>query len=346
MVRIQGEGCRVDGENSLIDPFGREISYLRLSVTDRCDLRCTYCMAERMQFLPREDLLSLEELEAVSLAFIRRGVRKIRITGGEPLVRKDVISLFEALGRHLGKGLEELTLTTNGTQLSKYAHQLAAVGVKRVNVSLDTIDPISFEKLSRRAKLSQVLKGIDAAQTAGLTVKLNTVALKQDNADEIPHMIAWAHARDMDITLIEVMPLGETGEDRFDQYVPLPAIEDELRARWTLQDVASPNAISGPARYVKVRETGGKLGLITPLTNNFCAGCNRVRVTCTGRIYMCLGQDDHVDLRSILRSGGGEKALTHALDHAMGAKPEKHDFTITARQQAPAVARHMSLTGG
>lgn len=330
----------------LTDRFGREISYLRLSVTDRCDLRCTYCMAERMQFLPRAELLTLEELEAVSLAFVRRGVRKIRITGGEPLVRKDIMSLFDALGTRLGQDLDELTLTTNGTQLTGYAKPLALAGVKRVNVSLDSLDPVRFEKISRRTKLSDVLKGIDAAQSAGLKVKLNTVALKHENADEIPHMVAWAHSRDIDMTLIEVMPLGETGEDRFDQYIPLPRIEDQLRKRWTLDDVPSPNAISGPARYVNVKETGGKLALITPLTNNFCAGCNRVRVTCTGRIYMCLGQDDHIDLRGILRSGGDAGALDRALNRAMGAKPEKHEFAITGKQQPPALSRHMSLTGG
>lgn len=256
------------------------------------------------------------------------------------------MTLFEAIGRRLGKGLGELTLTTNATRLAEYAVPLVNAGVKRVNISLDSLDPETFERVSRRAKLDDVLKGIDAAQSAGLKIKLNTVALKHANLEEIPNIISWAHGRGIDVTLIEVMPLGETGEDRYDQYVPLSMVRDQLETNIELKDIASPNAISGPARYVEVKETGGKIGFITPLTNNFCAGCNRVRVTCTGRIYMCLGQDDHVDLRKILRSGLGSEALDAALDQALGAKAEKHDFTITKQRQRPALERHMSLTGG
>jgi len=333
---------------TLIDRFGREIRYLRLSVTDRCDLRCTYCMAETMQFLPKRELLSLEELDRLAGAFVARGVKKIRITGGEPLVRRDIMTLFRSLGARLGEGLEELTLTTNATQLERYAADLAAAGVKRINVSLDTLDPERFTRITRRGALEAVLRGIDAAQAAGLHLKLNIVALKHDNAQDIPHMIRWAHGRGMDVTLIEVMPLGETGEDRFDQYIPLTEIRSRLEQAFTLtgEDLGA-GRLAGPARYVRVAETGGRLGFITPLTNNFCAGCNRVRVTCTGRIYMCLGQDDHVDLRTPLRAHPGDDAPLHAaLDRAMGAKPEKHDFRIDAPGAAPALPRHMSLTGG
>ena len=331
----------------LRDTFGRQVSYLRLSVTDRCDLRCTYCMAEKMTFLPKQDLLTLDELESVSLAFISRGVRKLRITGGEPLVRKDILGLFERLGRKLGHGLEELTLTTNGTMLSKYAEHLKSCGVERINISLDALDPEQFQRITRRGDLFKVLDGIDAALDAGLKVKINTVALKYDNADAIPDMIAWAHAKGMDMTLIEVMPLGETGEDRIDQYVPLPMIRDQLAAKWTLDDLNAPIANAGPSRYVRIKETGGKLGFITPLTNNFCAGCNRMRVTCTGRIYMCLGQDDHVDLRTALREAPDpQAALDEALDLALLRKPEKHDFAIRRRGDTPALPRHMSVTGG
>lgn len=329
----------------MIDRFGRAVTYLRLSVTDRCDLRCTYCMAERMQFLPKAELLDLEELEAVASAFIARGARKIRITGGEPLVRRDITSLFDRLGARLGYGLDELTLTTNGTQLDVHAARLASAGVRRVNVSLDTLDHDRFREITRRGGLDKVLAGIDAAQAAGLKVKINTVALKQQNLDEIPDMVAWAHGRGMDMTLIEVMPLGETGEDRFDQYVPLPMVRDRLAARWTLTDLPRTDSTGGPSAYVRVEETGGRLGFITPLTNNFCAGCNRMRVTCTGRIYMCLGQDTHVDLRDALRTGGPD-ALDAAIDRALGAKPERHDFAITQAGAAPALDRHMSLTGG
>lgn len=330
----------------LIDTFGRQISYLRMSVTDRCDLRCAYCMAEQMTFLPKKDLLSLEELDQVATAFVRRGVRKIRITGGEPLVRKDIGDLFSALGRHLGQGLDELTLTTNATQLAKHADGLRQAGVKRVNISLDSLDANRFFEITRRGALKQVLDGIKAAQEAGLKIKINTVALKHQNVDQLPDMIDWAHSQNMDLTLIEVMPLGETGEDRVDQYIPLPMVRDQLAETWTLTDLPQTDTSAGPSRYVRVEETGGKLGFITPLTNNFCAGCNRMRVTCTGRIYMCLGQDDHVDLRAALReSGDPDAALNAALDKALFAKPEKHEFRIQ-RGAAPALDRHMSVTGG
>ncbi|GAB5457430.1 MAG: GTP 3',8-cyclase MoaA [Henriciella sp.] len=304
-------------------------------------------MAEHMSFLPKKDLLTLEELETVATAFIRRGVRKIRITGGEPLVRKDIQLLFERLGQQLGKGLDELTLTTNATLLDRYASHLKVAGVKRVNISLDTLDPDAFESITRRGELEKVLRGIDAAIATGLKVKINTVALKHSNANAIPDMIEWAHGKGLDMTLIEVMPLGETGEDRIDQYIPLSMVRDKLEQHWTLNDIEHVEANSGPSRYVRIAETGGKLGFITPLTNNFCAGCNRVRVTCTGRIYMCLGQDNHIDLRAALReSDCPEKALDEALNRALFAKPEKHDFAISKRAEQPALPRHMSVTGG
>lgn len=331
----------------LVDQFGRQITYLRISVTDRCDLRCTYCMAEKMQFLPKRDLLTIEELAHIANAFIARGVRKIRITGGEPLVRKGMPDLFEKLGKHLGHGLDELTLTTNGTLLAQNAEMLARNGVKRINVSLDSLKAETFETITRRGKLDQVLAGIDAALDAGIRVKINTVALKHENAAELPEMISWAHDKGMDLTLIEVMPLGDTGEDRIDQYIPLPMIRDKLAKTWTLEDIESRDPNAGPSRYVRVHETGGKLGFITPLTQNFCAGCNRVRVTCTGRIYMCLGQDDHIDLRTALRdSPSPDAALNACLDRALLKKPERHDFKIERRGQTPALPRHMSVTGG
>ena len=326
----------------LLDRFGRTITYLRLSVTDRCDLRCTYCMAERMSFLPKSEVLTLEELSDVGEAFIDRGVRKIRITGGEPLVRPNIIEVFNRLGDRLGDGLDELTLTTNATQLPRYADRLRDAGVRRVNVSLDSLDRATFEAVTRRDQLAQALEGVDAALAAGLKVKINTVALKDRNVDELPDMIAWAHGRGMDMTLIEVMPLGETGEDRFDQYIPLPDIRARLEKSWTLTDRPRTDANGGPSAYVDVAETGGALGFITPLTNNFCAGCNRVRVTCTGRIYMCLGQDDHVDLREALRTQGD---LNAALDRALAGKPERHEFEIE-RQRTSGLTRHMSTTGG
>ncbi len=335
------------GGGRLVDRFGRQVSYLRLSVTDRCDLRCTYCMAEQMVFLPKKDLLTLEELERLCAIFISRGVRKIRLTGGEPLVRRGILDLVDALGRRLGNGLEELTLTTNATQLAGAADRLVRAGVRRINVSLDSLDPDTFARVTRRAELARVLEGIDAALAAGLEVKINTVALKHDNAAEIPDMIAWAHARGMDLTLIEVMPLGETGEDRFDQYIPLPMIRDRLETRFQLEDLPQADALGGPGRYARVAGSGRRIGFITPLTNNFCAGCNRVRVTCTGRIYMCLGQDDHVDLRMALRDHpGDDRAVHEALDRALGAKPEKHDFRIDRPGAQPALPRHMSTTGG
>ena len=327
----------------LVDAFNRRISYLRLSVTDRCDLRCSYCMPEQMQFLPRKEVLSLEELHKLALAFVERGITKIRLTGGEPLVRRDVIELVRAIGRKLGDGLDELTLTTNGTQLEKYADDLAATGIKRINVSLDTIDGALFEQLSRRDQLAEVLRGIAAAKEAGLKVKLNTVALKGLNEGEIPYLVEWAHANGHEITLIEVMPLGEVEGERIDHYLPLTAVKDALDRQWTL--TPSDHRSGGPARYFDVAETGGRLGLITPLTNNFCAGCNRVRVTATGRLYACLGGAEQVDLRAALRSEGPDENLAAALDEAMRIKPERHHFRIE-RGAAPAQPRHMSLTGG
>ena len=327
----------------LVDAFNRRISYLRLSVTDRCDLRCTYCMPEQMQFLPRKEVLSLEELHKLALAFVERGITKIRLTGGEPLVRRDVIELVRAIGRKLGDGLDELTLTTNGTQLEKYADDLAATGIKRINVSLDTMDGALFEQLSRRDQLAEVLRGIAAAKEAGLKVKLNTVALKGLNEGEIPYLVEWAHANGHEITLIEVMPLGEVEGERIDHYLPLTAVKDALDRQWTL--TPSDHRSGGPARYFDVAETGGRLGLITPLTDNFCAGCNRVRVTATGRLYACLGGAEQVDLRAALRSEGPDENLAAALDEAMRIKPERHHFRIE-RGAAPAQPRHMSLTGG
>lgn len=331
----------------LVDRFGRTVNYLRLSVTDRCDLRCTYCMSEKMQFLPKAELLSVDELDQVASAFIARGVRKIRITGGEPLVRKDLDALLSRLSRHLGAGLDELTLTTNATQLASRAEMLVRHGVKRINVSLDTLDPDRFFEITRRGTLGPVLDGIAAAQAAGLKVKLNTVVLRHQNAAALPDMIRWAHERGMDMTLIEVMPLGATGEDRTDQYIPLTMIRDRLDQIWQLQDLPQTDLSAGPSHYVRIAETGGRLGFITPLTQNFCAGCNRVRVTCTGRIYMCLGQDDHIDLRAALRgSAPAQTALDAAIDQAMRSKPERHEFEISHRGAAPALPRHMSVTGG
>ncbi|MEL1250840.1 GTP 3',8-cyclase MoaA [Aurantiacibacter gilvus] len=327
----------------LVDAFQRRISYLRLSVTDRCDLRCSYCMPERMTFLPKKDVLSLEELHKLGLAFIDRGISKIRLTGGEPLVRRDVIELVQALGRKLGDGLDELTLTTNGTRLEEFAQPLFEAGVRRVNVSLDTMDGALFEELSRRDRLLPVLRGIAEAKRVGLKVKINTVALKDINQDEIPFLVEWAGANGHDMTLIEVMPLGEVEGERVDHYLPLPAVRDVLEERFTLTDIA--DTTGGPARYVRVEETGGRLGFITPLTNNFCATCNRIRVTATGELYACLGGAEKVDLRAALRSDAPDANVAAALDEAMRIKPERHHFNHV-RGAAPAQPRHMSVTGG
>jgi cyclic pyranopterin phosphate synthase len=329
----------------LTDSFGRSITYLRVSVTDRCDLRCSYCMPERMQFLPRRDLLTIEEMGDLVDAFIRRGVRKIRLTGGEPLVRKGVDVLIKRLGASVRTGvIDELTLTTNGVLLSTYADMLADAGVRRINVSLDTLDAATFERLTRRPLLAEVLSGIEAASRAGLKIKLNTVALKGVNEGEIASLIEWAHAGGHDVSLIEVMPMGEIETDRFDQYLPLSAVKDALASKWTLTPLAFRTG--GPSRYVRVEETGGRLGFITPLTNNFCDGCNRVRLTCTGRLYMCLGQDDNADFRDLLRAGASSAEIDAALDDAMTRKPKGHDFKIDRRCGKPAVERRMSVTGG
>ncbi len=332
------------GARPLVDRFQRRITYLRLSVTDRCDLRCTYCMPERMTFLPKKDVLTLEELYDLATGFIARGVSKIRITGGEPLVRRDIIDLFTALGRRLGHDLAELTLTTNGTRLAEHAEALARAGVRRVNVSLDTLDRATFAALTRRDALPQVLEGIAAAKAAGLKVKLNAVALKGVNEGELPDLIAWAHGRGHDVTLIEVMPLGDVEEERLDHYLPLDGVRAQLEQRWTLNE--SQYATGGPARYVDVAQTGGRLGFITPHTGNFCAGCNRLRVTATGQLYPCLGGGERVDLRAALRSDDPQARLTAALDEALRIKPEKHHFRVDQRGAAPALARHMSMTGG
>ena len=329
----------------LVDPFGRAITYLRVSVTDRCDFRCLYCMAEDMTFLPKRDVLSLEELDRLCSAFVERGVRKLRLTGGEPLVRKNIMSLIAALSRHLGSGaLDELTLTTNGSQLSRYASELAAHGVRRINVSVDTLDAVKFKAITRWGELDKVKDGIRAAQAADLRIKINAVALKDVNEDEFDDLIRWSHGEGMDLTLIETMPLGEIGSDRTDQYLPLSQVRARLAERWTLVDI--PYKTGGPARYVEIAETGGRLGFITPLTHNFCEGCNRVRVTCTGTLYMCLGQEDAADLRAPLRASEGDELLQAAIDEAIGRKPKGHDFVIDRAHRKPAVSRHMSVTGG
>lgn len=329
----------------MIDPFGRAISYLRVSVTDRCDFRCQYCMSENMTFLPKADLLSLEELDRLCSAFIKRGVKKLRITGGEPLVRRDIMTLFRGLSRHLASGvLEELTLTTNGSQLQRYAQELADCGVKRINVSLDTLDPEKFKAITRWGALDKVLAGIDAAQKAGLHVKINAVALKDFNEQEFVPMIRWAHGRGMDITFIEVMPLGEIEGQRVDQYLPLSHVRASLMDHFTLEE--SLHRTGGPARYWHAGETGGRIGFITPLTHNFCESCNRVRLTCTGTLFMCLGQEDAADLRRPLRSSEGDETLMQAIDAAILRKPKGHDFIIDRTTHQPAVSRHMSVTGG
>ena len=328
----------------MLDPFGREISYLRVSVTDRCDFRCVYCMAEHMTFLPRAELLTLEELDRLCRAFIRKGVRRLRITGGEPLVRRNVMWLFDRLGAEIGHGLDELTLTTNGSQLARFANDLYAASVRRVNVSLDTLDPDKFRAITRWGDLSKVLGGIEAAQAAGLAVKINTVALRGVNEDEIPDMLDWAHGRGMDLTLIETMPLGDIEEDRVEQYLPLSLVRARLAAHYTLDE--SDYRTGGPARYFRVAETGRRLGFITPLTHNFCESCNRVRLTCTGTLFMCLGQSDSADLRAPLRASTDDRALDAAIDEAISRKPKGHDFIIDRRHKRPALARHMSVTGG
>ena len=328
----------------MIDPFGRHITYLRVSVTDRCDFRCVYCMPEHMDFLPRGELLTLEELERLCRAFMRKGVERIRLTGGEPLVRRDILQLVSRLGADVGRGLRELTMTTNGSQLARFAKDLRAAGLRRVNVSLDTRDPDKFRSITRRGNLSKVLAGIDAAQSAGLEIKINMVALKDVNEDEIESMLEWAHGRGMGLTLIETMPLGEIDGDRVGQYMPLSIVRARLAQHYTLQE--SELRTGGPARYVRVAETGGSLGFITPLTHNFCESCNRIRLTCTGTIYMCLGQSDSADLRSPLRSSQDDALLDRAIDAAIMRKPKGHDFIIDRRHKTPALARPMSVTGG
>ena len=329
----------------MIDPFGRAITYLRVSVTDRCDFRCVYCMAEDMAFLPKKDLLSLEELDRLCTVFIEKGVRKLRLTGGEPLVRKNIMHLVRALSRHLKSGaLEELTLTTNGSQLSRYAGELADAGVRRINVSVDTLDPDKFHAITRWGHLDKVMAGIDAAQAAGLDIKINAVALRDVNDMELPGMMRWAHGRGIDMTVIETMPMGEIDADRTDQYLPLSLLRTRLERLFTLTDI--PFKTGGPARYVEVAETGGRLGFITPMSHNFCESCNRVRLTCTGTLYMCLGQEDAADLRAPLRASEGNGLLAAAIDEAIGRKPKGHDFVIDRRTNRPAVSRHMSVTGG
>ncbi|MBT9372435.1 GTP 3',8-cyclase MoaA [Rhizobium sp. CSW-27] len=328
----------------MIDPFGRAVTYLRVSVTDRCDFRCTYCMAENMTFLPKKDLLTLEELDRLCSAFIAKGVRKLRLTGGEPLVRKNIMFLVRALGRHIEAGhLDELTLTTNGSQLARHAAELYDCGVRRINVSLDTLDADKFRAITRWGDLSRVMEGIEAAQKAGLKIKLNAVALKGFNDHEIANMLRFAHGRGMDLTVIETMPMGEIDEDRTDQYMPLSELRARLEQEFSLEDIAYKTG--GPARYVTVKETGGRLGFITPMTHNFCESCNRVRLTCTGTLYMCLGQNDAADLRTALRASDDDAYLSAAIDEAITRKPKGHDFIID-RNNRPAVARHMSVTGG
>jgi cyclic pyranopterin phosphate synthase len=328
----------------LIDPFGRSISYLRVSVTDRCDFRCTYCMSENMTFLPKRDLLSLEELERICTTFIDKGVRKLRLTGGEPLVRRNVMHLISNLGKQIDSGgLDELTITTNGSQLHRFSTQLFDSGVRRVNVSLDTLDHDKFAKITRWGRLDQVLNGLKCAKKAGLQIKINAVAIKDQNEHEIESIMQWAHGEGFDLTLIETMPLGEIEGDRNDQYLPISTVRARLEEKYTLNDLAYKTG--GPARYVEVKETGGRIGFITPMTHNFCESCNRVRLTCTGRLFMCLGKDDEADLREPLRNSEGNELLSQAIDEAISRKPKGHDFIIE-RNAPNAVARHMSVTGG
>ena len=331
----------------LVDPFQRAISYLRVSVTDRCDFRCVYCMSEQMTFLPKKDLLTLEELDRMCSTFIGLGVEKLRITGGEPLVRRDIMTFFRAMTRHLDSGaLKELTVTTNGSQLARFAQDLDAAGVRRVNVSLDTLDADKFARVTRWGRLDQVLKGIEAAQAAGLRVKINTVALKGFNEDELFALVDWCAANDMDLTFIEVMPMGDLGnEDRVGQYWALTDLRERLAERFTLTELAERTG--GPARYMRLEETGQKIGFITPLTHNFCESCNRVRLTCTGELFMCLGQEDNADLRAPLRNFPDTDApLISAIEKAIGRKPRGHDFDYSRQRADGQVSRHMSHTGG
>ena len=328
----------------MIDPFGREVTYLRVSVTDRCDFRCRYCMSEDMTFLPRRNLLTLEELDRLCSAFVRLGVKKLRLTGGEPLVRRNIMSLFQNLSRHLDSGdLEELTLTTNASQLTQYAQELANCGVRRLNVSVDSLNRDKFKDITRRGDLNQVFEGLQAAKDAGLKIKINTVALKDVNDDEFNDLIKWCGDEGFDLTFIETMPMGEIDDDRTDHYLSLTQIRKDLEKNWTLEDI--PLKTGGPATYVSVGETGGRVGFITPMSHNFCEGCNRVRVTCTGTLYMCLGQNDQADLITPLRQSEGDDLLTQAIEEAISRKPKGHDFVID-RNSRPAVARHMSVTGG
>ncbi len=329
----------------LVDPFGRQITYVRISVTDRCDFRCVYCMAEHMTFLPKRDLLTLEELLRLSDVFVRMGVKKIRLTGGEPLVRRNILWLIEQLGERVKRGeLDELTITTNGSQLPHMAERIAEAGVRRINISLDTLDPKRFEAITRWGKFDRVMAGIEAAKAAGLAVKINMVALKGFNEDEFDRMIAWCGEEGFDLTLIETMPMGEIDGDRTDQYLPLSIVRKRLEQKWTLTDI--PYRTGGPARYVRIEETGGRLGFITPLTHNFCESCNRVRVTCTGTMYMCLGQEDKAELRDVLRASESDGPVEEAIRAAIARKPKGHDFVIDRRHRRPAVSRHMSVTGG
>uniref|UniRef100_Q07Q56 GTP 3',8-cyclase n=1 Tax=Rhodopseudomonas palustris (strain BisA53) TaxID=316055 RepID=Q07Q56_RHOP5 len=330
---------------AMTDPFGRRISYLRVSITDRCDFRCAYCMSEDMTFLPRADLLTLEELDRLCSTFIAKGVRKLRLTGGEPLVRRNMISLVRSLSRHLDSGaLHELTLTTNGSQLERFASELRDCGVRRLNVSLDTLDPTKFRDITRWGDLGKVLAGIEAARAAGLAIKINAVVLKDFNEDEIASLMEWAHGKGMGLTLIEVMPMGEVGAGRIEQYVPLSLVRTRLAQHYTLTDLDESSG--GPARYARVSETGGKLGFITPMTHNFCESCNRVRITCTGTLHSCLGHEDASDLREPLRASSDDRLLSEAIDRAIGLKPKGHDFIIDRRHRRPSVSRHMSVTGG
>src|ERR1700693_78694 len=331
--------------NPMTDPFGRTISYLRVWVSDRCDLRCFYCMSEDMTFLPKADLLTLEELDRLCSAFIAKGVRKLRLTGGEPLGRRNVMSLVRSLSRHLDTGaLNELTLTTNGSQLARYASELRDCGVRRINVSMDTLDPVKFRAITRWGDLDKVLAGIEAARSAGLAVKIKAGALKKLNEEEIPSLMQWAHGKGMALTLIEVMPMGDIGEGRIDQYVPLSLLRARLAKQYTLTDLDDDTG--GPARYLRVSETRGNLGFITPMTHNFCESCNRVRITCTGTLHTCLGHEDASDLRKPLRASAGDDLLGTAIDSAIGLKPKGHDFIIDRRHNRPSVSRHMSVTGG